>query len=42
MKEGKERIKKDLKGIKILFMVLIVYDARKCGKITKDNKVLAH
>jgi hypothetical protein len=42
MKEGKKRIKKDLKGIEVLFMVLIVHNTRQRGEITEDNKVFAH
>jgi hypothetical protein len=29
MKEGKEGIKKDLKGIEVLLMILVVYNTRK-------------
>jgi hypothetical protein len=42
MKEGEERIKKDLKGIEVFFMVLIVHNTRKRGEITEDNKIFAH
>jgi len=42
MKEGEERIKKDLKGIEVFFMVLIVHNTRERGEITENDKVLAH
>jgi hypothetical protein len=42
VKEGEERIEKDLKGIEVFFMVLVVHNTRKRGEITEDNKVFAH
>jgi hypothetical protein len=42
MKEGEKRIKKDLKGIEVLFMVLVVHNTRERGEITENNKVFAH
>jgi hypothetical protein len=42
MKEGEKRIKKDLKGIEVLFMVLVVHNTRERGEITEDDKVLTH
>jgi hypothetical protein len=42
MKEGEKRIEKDLKGIEVLFVVLVVHNTRKRGEITENNKVFAH
>lgn len=42
VKEGEERIKKDLKGIEVFFMVLVVHNTRERGEITENDKVLAH
>jgi hypothetical protein len=42
MKEGEKRIEKDLKGIEVFFMVLVVHNTWERGEITKDNKVFAH
>jgi hypothetical protein len=42
VKEGEERIKKDLKGIEVFFMVLIVHNTRERGEITENDKVIAH
>jgi hypothetical protein len=42
MKEGEKRIKKDLKGIEVFFMVLIVHNTRERGEITENDKVFAH
>jgi len=42
MKEGEKRIKKDLKGIEILFVVLVVHNTRERGKIAENDEVFAH
>jgi hypothetical protein len=42
MKEGEKRIEKDMKGIEVLFMILVVYDTWQRGEITEDDKVFAH
>jgi hypothetical protein len=42
MKEREERIEKDLKGIEVFFMVLVVHNTRKRGEITEDDEVFAH
>jgi hypothetical protein len=42
MKEGEKGIEKDLKGIEILFMILVVHNTRKRGEITENDKVFAH
>ena len=42
MKERKEGIKEDLKGIEVLFMVLIVYHTRDRCQIAQNDKVFAH
>jgi hypothetical protein len=42
MKEGEKGIKKDLKGIEVFFMILVVYDTWQRGEITEDDKVFAH
>jgi len=42
MKEGEKGIEKDLKGIEIFFMILVVHNTRKRGEIAENNKVFAH
>jgi hypothetical protein len=42
MKEREKRIKKDLKGIKVLFVVLVVHNTWERGEITENDEVLAH
>lgn len=42
MKEGEERIKKDLKGIEVLFMVLVVHNTWERGEITENDEIFAH
>jgi len=42
MKERKERIKEDLKGIEVLFMVLIINYTGERGKIAENDEVFAH